>query len=318
VAGVRRRLLLPLALLGGALPAASAQAQQPAEPAASGRLVLRSLSGVFDRGHAYVMKGQRVTVDGRLKPYVDGLVAKVAIRRGKRVQRVRAKVGRLRADLGRFVIHFTARRTGTYSVSARVGELASKRLPVRTVNPRAGSGSSGLKVRLLQRGLAALGFAVPRSGHYDGGTARAVLAFRKTNFMARIGFASRSVYAKVLRGVGAFRLRHPKAGKHVEFDWSRQVLALANNGRPVAVYHASSGKAATPTVFGTFHFYRRQLGTNAKGMVHSTYFIGGYAIHGYPSVPNYPASHGCIRVPIPSAFSIYSWIDLGDTIFVYR
>ena len=48
------------------------------------------------------------------------------------------------------------------------------------------------------------------------------------------------------------------------------------------------------------------------------YFIRGYAIHGYKSVPTYPASHGCLRVPIPSARSIARWIKLGDRIFVYR
>ena len=41
-------------------------------------------------------------------------------------------------------------------------------------------------------------------------------------------------------------------------------------------------------------------------MVHSSYFIRGYAIHGYPSVPNYPASHGCLRVPIPNALQIFN------------
>jgi lipoprotein-anchoring transpeptidase ErfK/SrfK len=104
----------------------------------------------------------------------------------------------------------------------------------------------------------------------------------------------------------------------VEFDWSRQVLVLADNGAPVRIYHASSGKPSTPTVFGTFRFYRKQPGTNSHGMVQSTYFIRGYAIHGYASVPNYAASHGCIRVPIPVALSIYNWINLGETIFVYR
>jgi acryloyl-coenzyme A reductase len=46
--------------------------------------------------------------------------------------------------------------------------------------------------------------------------------------------------------------------------------------------------------------------------------VGGYAIHGYPSVPLYPASHGCIRVPIPQAAGIDRAISLGDTIYVYR
>jgi lipoprotein-anchoring transpeptidase ErfK/SrfK len=53
-------------------------------------------------------------------------------------------------------------------------------------------------------------------------------------------------------------------------------------------------------------------------MVDSNYFIGGYAIHGYHDVPTYAASHGCIRVPIPNAASIYNWVNLGDRIFVYR
>jgi lipoprotein-anchoring transpeptidase ErfK/SrfK len=52
-------------------------------------------------------------------------------------------------------------------------------------------------------------------------------------------------------------------------------------------------------------------------MYYSSYFIRGYAIHGYQSVPTYPASHGCLRVPLANAISIYNWIGLGDRIFVY-
>jgi hypothetical protein len=144
-----------------------------------------------------------------------------------------------------------------------------------------------------------------------------VMAFRKVNRMARIGYASSRVYGKVFRGRGRFKLRYPRAGRHVEFDWSHQVLVLADRGRAFRVFHASSGKPSTPTVFGTYHFYSKTPGTNAKGMVDSNYFIRGYAIHGYPSVPPYAASHGCIRIPIPNAAYVYGWIPLGMTIFVY-
>jgi lipoprotein-anchoring transpeptidase ErfK/SrfK len=51
-------------------------------------------------------------------------------------------------------------------------------------------------------------------------------------------------------------------------------------------------------------------------MVHSSYFIGGYAIHGYFSVPAYNASHGCLRVPIPDSWSIYRWVRMGDVVWV--
>jgi hypothetical protein len=145
-----------------------------------------------------------------------------------------------------------------------------------------------------------------------------VLAFRKTNNFSRTGYASPRVYSLALQGRGAFRLRFPRAGRHVEFDWSRQLLVLADRGKARRVYHSSSGAPVTPTVFGTFRFYRKSYGTNAKGMVHSSYFIGGYAIHGYHSVPAFPASHGCLRVPIPNALDIFNQISLGETIFVYR
>jgi lipoprotein-anchoring transpeptidase ErfK/SrfK len=96
------------------------------------------------------------------------------------------------------------------------------------------------------------------------------------------------------------------------------VVVLAQGGKPWRTYHASSGKPSTPTVFGSFRFYSKTPGTNAKGMVDSNYFIRGYAIHGYPEVPTYAASHGCIRVPIPNAAAIFAWIRIGDPIFVYR
>jgi lipoprotein-anchoring transpeptidase ErfK/SrfK len=79
----------------------------------------------------------------------------------------------------------------------------------------------------------------------------------------------------------------------------------------------SSGKPGTPTVVGSFRVYLKAFGTNAKGMVHSSYFVRGYAIHGYWSVPIYPASHGCLRVPLEEALSIFSWVRYGDRVDVY-
>jgi lipoprotein-anchoring transpeptidase ErfK/SrfK len=70
-------------------------------------------------------------------------------------------------------------------------------------------------------------------------------------------------------------------------------------------------------VLGHFRVYMQTLGVNAKGMVDSSYFIRGYAIHGYPSVPIFAASHGCLRVPIPDAISIYNWLRIGNIVDVY-
>ena len=117
-------------------------------------------------------------------------------------------------------------------------------------------------------------------------------------------------------GQGTYHLRYANAGKHVEANLERQVVVLADHGRAERIYPMSSGKPSTPTVRGSFRFYSKTPGTNAKGMLDSNYFIGGYAIHGYPEVPAYAASHGCIRVPNADAASIFAWISLGDRIWV--
>jgi hypothetical protein len=171
-------------------------------------------------------------------------------------------------------------------------------------------------VRLLQRGLAKLHYAVPRSGVYDDGTQRAVMAWRKVTHRARTFTASRDVLLGVLAGRGGWKVRHPRDGRHLEADLSLQAMALIDGARVRRIYHISSGAPATPTILGRFRVYLKTPGTNAKGMVHSSYFQGGYAVHGYPSVPPYNASHGCLRVPIPDAWSIYNWLRFGTVVWV--
>ena len=173
-------------------------------------------------------------------------------------------------------------------------------------------------MRLLQDRLSREHYAVSHTGWFDGYTARALIAFRKVNRMARVGTVNGRILGMLLAGKGQFRARYPSHGRHVEGDIGRQVLALVNPGGKVfRVYHMSSGKPSTPTVLGSFHFYRKDLGTNSEGMVDANYFIRGYAVHGYASVPTYNASHGCLRVPIPSARSIFAQIRYGERIDVY-
>ena len=68
---------------------------------------------------------------------------------------------------------------------------------------------------------------------------------------------------------------------------------------------------------GRFRFYLTQPGYNSKRMYDSFYFIRGYAIHGYSSVPNYPASHGCIRTFMADQPEVHNRIDHGESIFVF-
>ena len=156
------------------------------------------------------------------------------------------------------------------------------------------------------------------NGHIGKAVAEAFVATGwEVTGMARTYSASEAVVRSVLAGRGAFRVRYPRHGHHVEADLSKQVVVLIDGGKVQRIYHMSSGKPSTPTVLGSFHVYRKSPGTNSHGMVHSSYFIGGYAIHGYADVPPYAASHGCLRVPIPNAWSIYTWVRMGDIVDVY-
>ncbi len=198
-----------------------------------------------------------------------------------------------------------------------MGSAVAAPLRVEVVARRASLGARGLAVRRLQTRLARHGYVVGRRGLYDDRTARAVMAFRKVTGMSREFQADDEVFRRLGRGEGAFQVRYPSHGRHVEADLGRQVLALIDHGEAVRVYATSSGAPVTPTILGSFHVYLKSYGTNAKGMVHSSYFIRGYAIHGYESVPPYPASHGCLRVPVPDAASIFAWIRYGTIVDTY-
>ena len=227
------------------------------------------------------------------------------------------------AGTGMFLLGFTSRRPGRIAVRAvhaatpELERLRSRALRVRVLAPAVPLGARGAIARLLQRGLRRLHYAVPRTGRYDPATQRAVMAWRKMTGAARSYAASASVVRGVLAGRGRFRVRHPRDGRHVEADLSRQVLALIIGRNVRRIYHTSSGAPATPTVLGRYKVYRKDLGVNGVGMVDASYFVGGYAIHGYISVPAFNASHGCLRVPIPDARSISNWLSLGDVVWVY-
>jgi L,D-transpeptidase catalytic domain len=304
------------ALAGALLVPAAASAQAPPVPQLALELK-RTLSVGHDR---VVLRGRAYRVIGAIAPAVPGDRVRLAIHRnGKPIRSVRATV---RPD-GTFARRIPTRRTGRFSIrvlhdaTPQLGAARGPKVRVHVKEPRAGEGDSGLLVKLLQRSLARLHYAVPTHGHYDAATGRAVMAFRKVNGMAWRYDADRRVIAKAAARKGAFRVRHRDAGRHVEADLSRQVLALIDGKRVVATYHTSSGAPATPTVIGSFRVYLKTPGTNASGMVHSSYFIRGYAIHGYVDVPAFNASHGCLRIPIPDAWSVYTWLRTGDRVIVY-
>ena len=82
------------------------------------------------------------------------------------------------------------------------------------------------------------------------------------------------------------------------------------------------------TVTGTFHVYSKKgeectssiypVETNGGArMPYCMHFSGGYSIHAAYEVPNYNASHGCIRVlPGAAKWLNENFIDVGTTVIV--
>jgi hypothetical protein len=221
---------------------------------------------------------------------------------------------------GKFSLQLRVHRAGALrAFGTLAGTAAARSRLVQVIVPAAGAGARGVRVVFLQHRLRDLRYVVPYSGVYDGGTANAVMAYRKVNGMQRTYSANRSVFQRLAVRRGRFHVRYPHHGKHAEANLSRQVLALIDrNGKVFRTMVISSGKPSTPTILGSFRVYSQTPGYNAKGMLDSNYFHGGYAIHGYADVPPYAASHGCLRIPIPQARFVMHWLRFGDRVDVYR
>jgi L,D-transpeptidase catalytic domain len=280
---------------------------------------------------AFVVSGDLVTVpnrvihvDGVVRPFVPGQHVTLKAFEGSRrikLEQLRIKPSR-NGTYGTLTGNLSVPSAGTVSVTVAHHRNAQQlgfvaRRGIRVLNPTAGPGATGQFVQLMQQRLAALHFYIPQSGVYDGGMRLALDAYHR---LLRHGVSQSldgATVSDLLNGVGQFHIRYPSHGKHAEGDLTRQVLALIDNGKVVALYPISSGKPSTPTVLGSFHVYLKTPGYLPDGMYYSNFFTGGYAIHGFNPAPDYPASHGCMRVPISDAISIYRWLNVGDGVDVY-
>jgi hypothetical protein len=183
--------------------------------------------------------------------------------------------------------------------------------------PRLAYGASSSSVARLTDALAALHYFVPRTSTFDGRVLDAVYAFQKVEGLSRTGIVDPAFWARL----GRAHTPLPRyGGDHIEVDKTRQVLFVVRGGRVVQITPVSTGGYSHYTPEGRFAIYRKVPGFDPSplGVLWDPmYFTGGYAIHGNPSVPPYPASHGCIRVPMSIASLLYETNDYGETVYVY-
>ena len=179
-------------------------------------------------------------------------------------------------------------------------------------------GSHGGDVARLNARLGALGYATRPGRDYSQATHHAVMAFQKLNGLERDGVAGAQTLRALRRPRGASVGRG--AGTRIVVDLSDQVLLVVRGGRVRRIVNASTGNPSLPdgrgeaTPVGTFRVTRKVAGVDEGelGPLHwPSYFRNGIAVHGAPSVPGHAASHGCVRIPMHLARSIYDTMRAG-------
>lgn len=181
----------------------------------------------------------------------------------------------------------------------------------------------------LEQRLATLRFDVVPDGALDDNTRHAIIAFQKLSGLPRTGKPT----PDVLNALASAGLPAPVVPggppNRVEIDLSRQVIFLYLGGSLEKVLPTSTGSgkryceegkcgiAVTPR--GSFRVERRISGwrkSELGRLYNPLYFHGGIAIHGFPSVPTTPASHGCVRIPMGAANWFPRMVPDGTPVYV--
>ena len=185
------------------------------------------------------------------------------------------------------------------------------------------------QIRNAEQKLSHLGYWTgPIDGLFDQASRSALTAFQKYEGRAVTG----EMTFEELEAIRASSLPSPRETgyAHVEVDLDRQVLLVVSDDDRVRVLPVSTGNdqpflaegqtsiAYTPR--GRFLVYEKESGWGSGplgAMYYSNYISGGVAIHGSRNIPNQPASHGCIRVPMFVARELSKLMPVGTIVLVY-
>jgi hypothetical protein len=169
----------------------------------------------------------------------------------------------------------------------------------------------------------------PIDGVFDSGTRHALIAFQKVSARKRTGRLTPGELKALEEASSPLPLEVGEP--HIEVDLHRQVLFMVDSTGTVShILPISSGneklykdegetkKAHTPR--GRFKVVRKINGwrKSTLGLLYyPNYLVGGIAIHGNPSVPAHPSSHGCIRIPMFAAKEFSEMTPIGTPVLVH-
>jgi lipoprotein-anchoring transpeptidase ErfK/SrfK len=220
------------------------------------------------------------------------------------------------------IVNADAARHGRQSNDQQNSPAKKSRQPAKTL-----SASDISEARKL---LDQLGYWVDLDAKGNDASLRhALIAFQKIEDRKRTGVLTREELEalRVAQEPQALEIGYP----HIEVDLHRQVLFVVDvAGVPLRILPISSGsgeffteggetrQAITPT--GRFKIYRKIEGWRKSplgSLYYPNYFYYGVAIHGNPSVPAHPASHGCIRIPMFAARVFSEIATVNMVVIVY-
>jgi lipoprotein-anchoring transpeptidase ErfK/SrfK len=199
--------------------------------------------------------------------------------------------------------------------------LATPDVP-STTGPTGPTGPQSPATLALQQQLAALGYLDPTGvDGLDGpSTQTAIVAFQKWQRLPRTGIADAATLAALATAKRPTPITSGPSGRRFEVLVDRQLLLAIQDNQVVRTIAVSTGKASTPTILGTFSVYakipRWWSVPFRDWLLLALPFSGGFAIHQYPEVPTYPASHGCVRVTQYDEPWVYAFASVGTPVRV--
>ena len=193
------------------------------------------------------------------------------------------------------------------------------------------AGSRGPAVQQLQQRLTELRYMVGKvDGVFSSTTRHGLIAFQKVEGLERTGIVDAATGER-LASATIPAPKYTTPADHLEIDIPRQVVFVVRGGAVAWVLPTSTGnnklftnegwtrRAVTPN--GVFKISRKinAMRISPLGELYKpSYFNGGIAFHGNPSVPTGPASHGCVRLPMPFATWFFENVSpIGQTVYVY-
>lgn len=208
--------------------------------------------------------------------------------------------------------------------------------PIPAVGKRSGNDTKIVQLRLLQ-----LGFWVSAAdGEYGLTTRQAVMAFQKYIGIPATGEVSADT-ATWMTNLAIKAHGQTDTGNIIEVDKGRQLLFFAIEGQPLWVFNTSTAtglpyeeedkntpgeiqKGVSITPDGLWKVNRERPEGWWEGdlgkIYRPKYFRGGVAVHGSNSIPNYPASHGCVRLSVPAMDFVWdnNLMPMGVTVWVHE